>query len=225
MSERVRTQFNALSSEYDGFRRKLIPAFDAFYGAGIEFLACGEAAPAALDAGAGTGIFTARLLERYPDASVALLDFSDNMLEVAREKFSQNTRISYISGDINEAVPGEARYDIVISALSLHHLDTEEKRAFFKKVRAALRKGGEFVIADIVKQADPALEARFDAQWTGFVLGNIGEGERFDRFLASKDVDNPSTAEEQLSWLKGCGFREAYCIYNYLNFAVIYAAL
>ena len=149
--------------------------------------------------------------------------FSENMIGIAREKFSGNTRISYIIGDYIETDIGEARYDAVISALSLHHLNPEGKRAFFAKVRAALREGGEFVNADIVKNADPALEARFDSLWTGFVLGNIGEGEYFDRFLASKNIDDPSTAEEQLSWLKDCGFREAYCIYSYLNFAVMYA--
>ena len=223
MNERVRTQFNTLSADYDANRRKLIPAFDAFYGAGIDFLTYEGDAPAVLDIGAGTGIFTARLLERYPDASVTLLDFSDNMLGLACEKFSGNSRISYVLGDYSEADLGAGRFDAAISALSLHHLNPEMKRAFFSKVKAALREGGEFINADIVKYADPDLTAGFDARWTDFVRGNLGEGEFFDRFLKSKDVDDPSTVEEQLAWLRDCGFERAYSLFHYYNFAVIYA--
>ena len=224
MNEQVRTQFNTLSSEYDSFRRLLIPDFDAFYGTGIDCLKYGGAAPAALDVGAGTGIFAARLLQRYPAASVALLDFADNMIEEAREKFAGNQNISYILGDYSETDLGTNNYDIVISALSLHHLNPAGKRDFFVRLFAALKDGGEFVNADIVKHSDEELTARHDAEWTEFVHRNIGDGERYDRFLASKDVDDPSTIEEQLAWLKAAGFQEARCIYENLNFAVIYAA-
>ena len=223
MDERVRTQFNALSLEYDSFRRKLIPAFDTFYGAGVDFLSYSGSEPTVLDIGAGTGIFTSRLLQRYPKATVTLLDFSDNMLEIAQKKFSGNERIAYTLGDYCQTELGSAQYDIVISALSLHHLNPEEKRAFFAKVQNSLNEGGEFVNADIVINADPELTALFDKQWTAFVRENTGEGEIFDRFLTSKDVDDPSTVEEQLDWMKDCGFSRAYCLFNYLNFAVIYA--
>jgi len=223
MNEQVRIQFDSRSSDYDENRRRLIPAFDDFYSTGIDFLSWPGDAPAVLDVGAGTGIFTARLLGRYPQASVTLLDFAGNMLDIAREKFSGNPRVSYVLGDYNEADIGAGSFDIVISALSLHHLTPDSKQAFFRKLRAALRPGGEFVNADIVKHADPWMTARCDALWTDFVRGNIGEGEYFDRFLASKDVDDPSTIEEQLKWLKDCGFSKAACLFKYLNFAVMYA--
>jgi len=223
MNERVQTQFNSLSSEYDANRRRLIPAFDAFYAAGVDFLTYPGESPSVLDIGAGTGIFTARLLDRYPDASVTLLDFSNDMLEIARKKFAGNNRVSFILGDYSETDIGAAGFDIVISALSLHHLNAEDKCAFFAKLSRELRDGVEFVNADIVKHADPALTARFDALWTGFVRGNVGDGGFFDRFIDSKDVDDPSTIEEQLAWLKDFGFSQTCCVYNYYNFAVMYA--
>ena len=223
MNEQVRTQFNTIASEYDASRRKLIPVFDTFYDAGLDFLSFAGDAPAVLDLGAGTGIFTERLLKYYPKASVTLLDFSENMLDLAREKFSQTPGISFVPGDFSKTDLGEARYDIVISALSLHHLDPEGKRAIFEKLRAALRTGGEFVNADIIIHENQELSARCDGLWTEFVRSNIGEGELFERFLASKNVDNPSTVEDQLACLRNCGFERAYCLFQYLNFAVMYA--
>ena len=223
MNERVQTQFNTLSSEYDANRRKLIPAFDALYAAGVDFLEYPGDSPSVLDVGAGTGIFTARLLDRYPGAFVTLVDFSNEMLEIARKKFAGNDRISYIFGDYSEMDIDMERFDIVISALSLHHLNAEGMRAFFAKLWRGFRCGVEFVNADIVNHTDPALTARLDALWTDFVRSNVGDGELFDRFLGSKDVDDPSTIEDQLAWLKECGFSQAYCIFNYYNFAVVYA--
>ena len=223
MYEQVRTQFNSLSSEYDAHRRKLIPAFDAFYDAGVEFLAFGQSAPAVLDVGAGTGIFTERLLKRYPNAVVTLLDFSENMLDLAREKFARNPNISFAPGDFSDADIGKSQYDIVISALALHHLDEEGKRAFYARLHTALRERGEFVNADIIEHESPELTARCDGLWTDFVRSNIGDGEFFDRFLASKNVDKPSTVDDQLAWLRACGFERAYSLFEYLNFAVIYS--
>ena len=75
-------------------------------------------------------------------------------------------------------------FDLVASALAVHHLDGPAKADLFGRVAAALAPGGRFVLADVVVPDDPA-EARTP----------LTEG--FDR---------PSTVAEQLAWLKQAGF-------------------
>jgi tRNA (cmo5U34)-methyltransferase len=41
-------------------------------------------------------------------------------------------------------------FDLVFSALAVHHLDAAEKADLFLRVRAALRPGGRFVLGDVV---------------------------------------------------------------------------
>ena len=223
MNEQVRDQFNTLSADYDGKRRLIIPCFDEFYGSGIGRLAFTGEAPAVLDVGAGTGIFSEALLSRYPKARLTLIDFADSMLDIAMMKLDGRADARYIPDDyFTHDFKGE-RYDIVISALSIHHLDADNKRAFYKKVYDLLEDGGEFANADIACSGDPMTDANDDALWTAFVTGNLGEGESLDRFIKSKDVDKPSPIPDQLAWLREAGFQVAECAFRRLNFAVIYS--
>ena len=227
MSERVRDQFNAFSKEYDydQGRPLLIPAMDYFYGAGIDLLSPRASAPRVLDLGAGTGIYTEWLRRRWPDAAVTLMDFSENMLAESRNKFAGAAGIRFQQADYQTFDFGETRYDIIISALSLHHLLPDEKKRFYGKVFSLLAPGGEFLNADLVRFGDgPAgpMDGRYDDQWVRFARKNIGEGELFDRFLKNKEVDQPDSVPVQLKWLTEAGFAVVDCVFKYFGFAVLY---
>ena len=223
MNERVKEQFNTLSSEYDSRRRLLIPCFDVFYNSGISMLAYEGEAPRVLDVGTGTGILSAALLARYPKARLTLIDFAENMLELAKEKFADRADVSYILDDYFTYDFEDDSFDIIISALSIHHLDEIDKQKFYTKLYSKLGKNGEFLNADIVSSETSEINEKYDALWTDFVVGNIGEGEYLERFKKSKDVDKPSTITDQLKWLREAGFSKTDCVFKYYNLAVLYA--
>jgi len=79
---------------------------------------------------------------------------------------------------------GPEEFELVASALSVHHLDDAGKADLFRRIAGALRPGGRFVLGDVVVPVDPA-----DAR-TPLTAG-------FDR---------PSTVAEQLHWLEDAGF-------------------
>lgn len=88
--------------------------------------------PKILDIGAGTGLLSAFLMERYPDASFTLIDISEKMLDVAKDRFKGNSNVKYIVADYSKYSFVE-KYDMVVSALSIHHLEDEEKQKLYKK--------------------------------------------------------------------------------------------
>ena len=223
MDDSVKVQFNTLSSDYDARRRLLIPCFDEFYNSGLNMLTFQGDAPRVLDAGAGTGIFSAFLLNRFPEAKLTLIDFAENMLDVAKEKFADRVDVSYLLDDYYTHDYEDSRFDIVISALSIHHLEARDKLSFYIKLFSLLNTGGELINADIFSSESPEINERFDVKWTSFVAGNIGEGEYFDRFMKSKDIDNPSSISDQLEWLGEAGFQHTDCVFKHYNFAVLYA--
>lgn len=47
------------------------------------------------------------------------------------------------------------RFDLVISALTVHHLDGDAKADLFRRVRAVTAPGGAFVLADLVAPERP----------------------------------------------------------------------
>ena len=114
-----------------------------------------------LELGTGTGVTSRRVLERHPSAELIGVDSSEHMLAVA-DLPGADLRLQ----DLREGLP-EGPFDLVFSALAIHHLDGPGKADLFARVAAALAPGGRFVMADVIVPEDPAdvvtpLDAGFD---------------------------------------------------------------
>ena len=108
-------------------------------------------AEAILDLGTGTGETLRRVAARHPTARLIGIDESDRMLAVARGVVpGADLRVARLQDDLPEGP-----FDLVVSALAVHHLDAPEKAALFGRVAALLAPGGRFVLADVIVPADP----------------------------------------------------------------------
>ena len=141
--------FDGAAAGYDRARRQLVPRFDDFYGAAVGTLPYGrEDDIRVLDLGAGTGLLSGMVARAFPRARITLADVSSEMLGVARRRFADEPgRFELRVMDCaQEPLFGE--YDAVVSALSIHHLDGDEKRELFHRVYGVLHEGGVFINAD-----------------------------------------------------------------------------
>jgi trans-aconitate 2-methyltransferase len=93
-----------------------------------------------IDAGCGTGQVTARLLERLPDGRVIALDGSQAMLDLARERFGEDPRVSLVHADLEAPLPVDTPVDAVVSTSTLHWIRDHD--ALWPHLRAVLRPGG-----------------------------------------------------------------------------------
>ena len=218
--------FDRAAPSYDALRRRLIPCFDDFYEAALVLLgdAAGKA-PRVLDLGAGTGLLAARVLERFPEAKVTLIDLSEGMLDRARCRFAAlpSAQVTLVAADYTAGDLG-GPFDAVVSALSIHHLEDPAKRALFRHVLQALRPGGVFVNADQVAGPTLARDALYRALWLQAVRA-AGVSET-DLAAARERMthDRLSPLAAQLGWLADAGFTEVDCGYQQWSFAV-YAGL
>jgi len=115
----------------------------------------------ALELGTGSGVTSRRVLARHPHAQLTGVDTSEEMMAAA-DLPGADLRLQ----DLRDPLP-EGPFDIVFSALAVHHLEGPEKVDLIARVAAALAPGGRFVLADVVVPADPAdvvtpLDAGFD---------------------------------------------------------------
>ncbi len=209
---------------YDATRRGLIPGFDAFYGAALDLIADwrGDSAEAfgVLDLGAGTGLFAALLRGRWPQVRLHLVDASSGMLEEARRRFAGEPDVSFAIGDMAEAELGGG-WDLVISALAIHHLDDAAKQALFGRIRQALRPGGLFVNAEQVLEPTPEAEARYARLWLEQVrAAGVAEPD-IARAQDRMQHDRCATVEDQLRWLRAAGFADVDCSFKAWRFAVL----
>lgn len=93
-----------------------------------------------LEVGCGTGQATKSLLER--GYNLHCLDIGENLLEIAREKFSEyNASFEYVS--FEEWTPDRYDYDLLMSATAWHWIDPE---IGYKKAHKVLSKEGHIAL-------------------------------------------------------------------------------
>ncbi len=221
--EHVRKAFDTFAQEYDTIREYVIPEMRQFYGTAVWAAESNYESPRILDVGAGTGLMSAFLLTKFPHAHITLMDFAENMLDIARKRFENQANIEYLIADYRIS-DLKGPYDIVCSALSIHHLGPDEKKDLFSKIFAVLSPGGMFVNADQADGETPYFRNRYLGYWNEFLQsGPLNEAERGEILTRRDKLDRNDTLLNQLLWLKNAGFSDVDVVYKNRTFIVTVA--
>ncbi|MDD1681949.1 MAG: class I SAM-dependent methyltransferase, partial [Methanoregula sp.] len=173
--------------------------------------------------GAGTGLLSAFLLEKFPEARLTLMDISENMLDMARKRFATRPGTGYIICDYSRSELG-GPHDIICSALSIHHLSPEDKRLLFKRIFTALKPGGMFVNADQADGETPYFRQRYLDYWNDFLKKGPMTEEQHAEILKRRDtLDRNDKLSDQLAWLAEAGFTDVDVVYKNRTFIVTVA--
>ena len=210
--------FNNTAATYDTGRARLIPCFDRFYQVAVSLIPA--TADHILDLGAGTGLLSAFVRTRFPDAYLHMIDNSEPMLAKARERFSRDPETVFQLADYTQAIEPR-QYDAVVSALSIHHLEDPAKQSLFQKIHAALKPGGVFINAEQVLGPTPALEARYKQIWLEQVRTLGATEQQIADSLYRQQEDRCASVEDQLTWLRAAGFADTDCWFKDNRFAVL----
>lgn len=148
-----------------------------------------------LELGVGTGLTAKRVLEEHPLAHLVGIDESEAMLAAA--DITGDLRVSRLEDPLPEGP-----FDLVVSCLTVHHLDADGKRDLFRRIAEVLRPGGRFVLADVVvpERAEDAVTP------------------------TTPGFDRPDPLAPQLEWLRDAGF-EAETTWTWKDVAVVRADL
>lgn len=80
-----------------------------------------------LEVGCGTGLFTGRLAEVLPNASITASDVYPAMLQFAQDRVGHRSNVRVVQYDAEEVLSEDERYDIVCGVDLIHHLDNPVK--------------------------------------------------------------------------------------------------
>jgi len=144
-----------------------------------------------LELGFGTGETTRRLLALHSGAHLLGLDGSSRMLAAIEIEGAEFRR-----AELTDPLPA-GPFDLVVSCLTIHHLDAAQKQDLFARVAAISE---WFVFGGVVVPKDPAAA----------VVPLVPE------------YDYPDTVADQLAWLREAGF-EAEVVWERDDLAVVRA--
>jgi len=216
-----RAVFDATAANYDRDRVKLIPGHEGFYAAALELIPTD--AMRIVELGAGSGLFSAMLRAAFPEAHLTLIDFSENMLALARNRLGSNsdaTHITFLLADYTiEPLPTNS--DAIVSSLSIHHLEDERKHALLRPIFTALRPGGLFINADHIAGPTPELEEIYQLRWLADVRTEGATEQQIADSLYRQQEDRRTPVSTQLAWLRDTGFTNVDCWYKHSSFAVM----
>lgn len=156
------------STDYLETVRSQVPLYDELQDAAIAAIPFEP--KSVLELGIGTGQTSARLLNRFPDAQITGLDSDPEMVFRAREQIADVSLAR-----MEDPLP-DGPWDLIISVLSIHRLDDEQKQTLFRRAR---QNSKSLVIGDFV--ALPAGEGRTSVPGTAY----------------------PDSAEELAGWCEG----------------------
>ena len=147
-----------------------------------------------LDLGGGPGTYALAFLARNPRLRAAVCDRAA-ALDVAKDIASTHKarrRLSYVPLDFTKE-PILGTYDVIWYSNVLHIYSPKENQAIFRRVRAALKPGGRFIIQDAFLCDGEGL---YPTEASLFAVSMLLFTERGDTY----------TVSETAKWLRQAGF-------------------
>lgn len=212
----IEEAFNETVDYYDGWIRKAVPGYEELFAAAMELIPFPSDQPVdVLDLGAGTGLFALQVLGKCPLGRFVLWDVADRMLDMARHRFRDSPQQFRFVVDDYRNLGNAGSFDMVVSSLSIHHLEDCEKRELFCRIHDILRERGVFINIDLVRGPTPALEEFYCNNW--FEKMRLA-GATEEEIRAGKErrnaFDRDALLNDQLAWLKEAGFTQVDCVYR-----------
>lgn len=197
--ERMDDFFAARVDGYDEHMRTTIEGASDFYPYTASLLPAEQGAQV-LDLGCGTGLELEEYFRLNPGADVTGIDLSDAMLKALKEKLPDR-KIRLILGSYFDVPFGGSVYDAAVSVESLHHFPAGQKEMLYRKLHAALKDNGYFVLTDYFAESEELEKEYFqNLEQLKEEQGLSGDG--FFHY------DTPLTADHEIRVLQQAGFSD-----------------
>jgi tRNA (cmo5U34)-methyltransferase len=161
-----------------------------------------------LDLGTGDGRLLDLVLTARPGSTGVGLDVNAEMLTRAGERFADDDRAVVAHYDLDDPLPGDDTFDLIVSSFAIHHVPDARKVTLYAECFDRLRPGGAFLNLEHVASPTEALHGAFLAA--------------IDLDPADDDPSNLlAPVEAQLGWLRDAGFVDVDCHWKWRELALL----
>ena len=210
--ENIRNMFNMIAKKYDFMNNIMSFGFHKLIKKDCVKLLGIKPHSKILDACCGTGDFSFLIKQKENLADVVGVDFSSNMLEIARKRVEN---VEFLEGDVTELNFSDNTFDFILMGFGLRNIANQEKA--LKEIYRVLKPGGEFLQLDFGRKNFASKFFDFEAPiFAKFFFKNSSP---YEYLIKSKRVF--PEPQELIKDYEKCGFKFKL-LKNYL-FGVISA--
>lgn len=177
-----------------------------------------------LELGAGTGLFTRRVIATRHFDRILVTDGAPSMLDVARAELpGGDIVLRFEIVDLASEWAGrfaDSAFDAVTRTIAIHHV--QDKQCLFDQVMHVLRPGGMFVFGDHVDGGTPLTHYFVGRERALVRLGweedateaQIREAIAIDDRRQAGEGNRCETVAQYLAYLSACGFEDVDCLWR-----------
>jgi tRNA (cmo5U34)-methyltransferase len=190
-----------------------------------------------LDLGCGDGVLGRALLSAYPDAVGVFSDFSEPMLDAARDALADEPNADkqillqndYADPSWMDDMQAYAPFDVIVSGFSIHHQPDDRKREVYQEIYDLLQPGGVFLNLEHVSSPEIEVERLFDALMIDAQYGyfqSLNDPRDRDEiantyyYRPDKIANILAPVDVQCEWLRQIGFTRVDCYLKIFELAL-----
>jgi SAM-dependent methyltransferase len=101
-----------------------------------------------LEVGAGTGIFTKRVLAKIPNIELVAVELDWVCFHRLKHSIHNSDSVKFINDDSCTYVDPVGQFDCIVSSFSDHHIKAKDKKGYFQNLKQNLAPKGIIVVGD-----------------------------------------------------------------------------
>jgi tRNA (cmo5U34)-methyltransferase len=163
------------------------------------------------------------ICEKFPDARITAIDLSLDCINECKKRI-KSPNIEYINCDFRELTLPENHFDLVVSSISIHHINAIEKQLLFKKIFLSQTKGGIFSFCDQCKGETDFIYQKHISAWKEYAFAQGSSDEEWNMWMKHQaEHDYHDTIINHLLWLKNAGYGTVDCTKKHLLWTSFFA--
>ncbi|MEZ6140484.1 MAG: class I SAM-dependent methyltransferase [Zavarzinella sp.] len=223
LSDSVGQFFDQLATDYNIAILRCFPKYPEMLRTVVDFLPDFHASTVA-ELGCGTGNLSKLLAAKYPESKMTLVDLSQDSLTVAQHSLPEMRKCEFLCCDMNDLDFPDHSFQVVTSAIAIHHLNSEQKKQLFAKIIRWLAPGGVFIFADQFRGDNDRLYQLQMNQWYQASMHAGSCRAEWDSWMShQKEHDHHDRLRDQINWLEQAGFSTIDCVWKCMLWTVLVA--
>jgi len=219
----VNTFYDSISKKYTESIKRCVPRYNEMLCSLFDYLRPDFNPKEILELGCGTGNLTQLIVLKYPNAKITAVDISEESINECKSRITLGN-IEYINCDFRELSFANSMFDLVLSSISIHHIEDKAKEELFRNLFLWQTPNGILSFCDQFRGESKFIYNKHIETWKAYAQEQNVSNEEWEMWMKhQQDHDYHATLSNHTKWLNEAGYSLIDCTRRFLLWTTILA--